>query len=138
MATKLEKPISRLIEVDGKEIEATLSPEEGGQLIFRPKGARGEKSRQRHSLEDLYAGKQAGMFAAVPPTESLDDQAGNPDLIDMGQLEALLMIDGDELMTPGVKGRVWRIIRDARDRRREDAGLPPVVGDRHREEGEKE
>jgi len=51
--TNLDKPVSRLVTVDEKEYEATLSPEDGGQLILRPKGTRGEKNRKRFSLADL-------------------------------------------------------------------------------------
>ena len=47
-------------------------------------------------------------------------------MVDLATLESLIMIDGDEVMTPAVKGRFWTIVRRERNRRREEAGQLPV------------
>ena len=123
--TNLDKPVSRLVTIADQETEVTLSPEEGGQLIFREKGKRGEKNRKRLSLAELLDQHEDSLFAVgqaeAPPALG---KAG-VDLIDLGSLEPLIMIEGEDF-SPAVKGKLWSLVRELRNRRREEAGLPAV------------
>jgi len=130
MPTELTKPVTRDsgLKRDGSPVYVSLVPtDDGGAVAFREKGKRGQGKviPLRHLMGDAQGIKRTPV---KPPAGEVDrDGLTAADTVDLGSLEARLMIDGEEVMTPDVKGRLWSIIREMREERREEMGLPPVL-----------
>ena len=131
MATTLDKPLIRetgLIN-NGRPVFVMLMPSEiGGSIIFREKGKKGKgiEITLQKVLESLTGGEkkleESRMVQKVyePTPEGVD-------LVNLGTLETRLMVDGEKVMTPDVKGRVFQIIREIREERREEVGAAPLI-----------
>jgi hypothetical protein len=123
MATKLTKPLVRDtgLERDGKPVTVTLVPTDiGGMIVFKQKGGRG-KGVEIPLMKLLDGAVGTVKRTPVKGTAELADN------VDMSTLEARIMIDGSDEWTPAIKGRFWSIIREMREERREDMGLPPLM-----------
>ncbi len=125
MATKLTKDVIREtdITVEDKTVFVSLSPDEGGSLKFRVKGARKESSITLRKVFGITANIPRTPVLAERPSGDSDDSV---DKVDLSTLESRVMIDGGEVMTPKVKGALFEIIREMREEAREDAGLPRI------------
>ena len=130
MATKLEKPLIRetnLVHNDKPVIVTLVPTKTGGNIIFKEKGGRGKGVEVPLSkvLADATGVVRTPVKAPAPtvPTGTAEDA----DLVDLGTLEARIMIDGTDKLTPDVKGHLWSIVREIREERREDLGLPVLV-----------
>ena len=125
-ATKLEKPLTRETELEhnGFPILAVLDPGNGGQLILRPKGLRAVSWAVSFRKLLAHASKAAPRAAQAPKVSGGREAAEKADLISMGEFEAMLMSDGE--LDAKTKGRIFEIVRQARDRRREAVGLERV------------
>ena len=128
MATALTKPLIREtgLQRDGKPVYVTLVPNSaGGSIVFKEKGGRkGVEVPLSKVMASALGIKRTPV--AHPDAEADDDNTDAADLIDMRTLEARVMIEGEGL-TPETKGCFWGIVREIREERREDLGLPPVV-----------
>ena len=122
----LEKPIGRLVDIDGTEVAVTMSPDNGGELTFREKGKRGEKNTSSIPIKEVMsrAVGSAGLFDGPPPPKAKG--SSDPDLVDLASLEARVMIAGGEDLPAQYKGVFFAIVRELRDERREDMKLPAV------------
>ena len=132
MATKLDKGVVREVALNGTIMVVTLAPSaEGGDLVFREKGT---KIRKQIKLAEVFGQSKSDVPAQrvstkKMPTVTRTEQDADPDLVPLAHLEALVMMDGDEALTDEVRGRFWRIVRDARDRRRAEMGFKDVLAE---------
>jgi len=126
MPTELTKPVTRDsgLERDGNPVYVSLIPtDNGGAVAFREKGKRGEG--KVIPLRKLFGAEGIKRTPVEAPAESMGDLS-KADTVDLGMLEARIMIDGEGLSLDA-KGRLWAIVREIREERREEMGLPPVV-----------
>jgi len=132
MPTTLDKPIIRDAGLtrNGKPVFVVLLPSsEGGSIAFREKGKHGKGveiplSRvMGTAFGDAEAAPAPAVKAEAAPVVKKE---GSGDLVDLASLEVRLMIDGESVMTPEVRGRLFEIVREIREEQREEIGLPPV------------
>ena len=138
MVTILDKPLIRETGLvnNGHPVFVMLMPSEtGGSIIFKEKGKKGQgvEITLQKVLESLTGGdkqEESRMVQKVyePTPEGVD-------LVNLGTLETRLLVDGEKVMTPDVKGRVFEIIREIREERREDAGAAPLIVGRIKKKG---
>jgi hypothetical protein len=131
MATELTKPIIRDtgLTVGKKPVFVTLIPtKDGGAIVLKEKGKRGKGTTVplKTLLEPREARDEEPVQQKRKPIMHEFEDPRTADLVDLGGLESRIMIDGEEMMTPAVKGRVWAIIREIREERREEFGLKKV------------
>lgn len=137
MATLLDKPLMRetgLVRENGKEIVVILNPSEGGgSLAFREKGKGGKgcEISLKTVMDSAFAGKtlevQSKPVNSGEPVEGeLRGPSYDSDLVNLADLEALIMISGDDVITTKVQSVLFDIVREAREQRREDLGEPKL------------
>jgi hypothetical protein len=152
MPTILDKPLIRdtgLTRNEKSVFVVMLPSSEGGTIAFKEKGKHGkgiEISLSRIMGIAFGDAEKAEKADKVEKTEQKEKKfvtvEGTTDLVDLGTLEARLMIDGQGVMTPEIKGRICDIVREIREERREELGMPPVYrgtkAQRHRENVERD
>ena len=127
MATTLDKPLIRETGLvrNGKQFLVMLVPSEmGGTVIFKEKGKHGKGIEV--ALMKMLETASGVTERTVEPLKVFVPAPAGVDLVDLGTLETRLMVDGEKVMTPDVKGRLFKIIREIREERREDAGSAPL------------
>ena len=127
MATELNKPLIRDtgLKSGDKPVYVTLIPtKDGGAIVLKEKGVRGKG--KTIPLKTLIGPEPTSDKPERKPVMSDIEDPRSADLIDMATLEARIMIDGEGMMTPAVKGKLQTIVREIREERREYFGLPAV------------
>lgn len=97
------------IKFEGAEVEVAIK---GTKLVF---------TRNGRSKSIPLAVVLANM------TESRPDGVSPADWVDLGTLEARLMVHAEEGYTTAARAALFNIVRGMRNERREDRDLPPVV-----------
>lgn len=140
MPTILDKPLIRDAGLfrNGKPVFVVLLPgAEGGSIAFKEKGKHGKGIEM--PLVRVMGMAFGDKEKAVPEAKKFVTVEGAEDLVDLASLEVRLMIDGEALMTPEVKGRFFEIVREIREERREQLGMEPVFrGTKARQKRENE
>lgn len=137
MATPLNKPLTRetgLMAGDNPVYVTLIPTKDGGAIVFKEKGTRG--SGKTIPLKSLIESPTERTPVVVD-----SEDPGTADLIDMATLETRIMIQAGEDMTPAIKGKLQSIVREIREERREEFGLPPVyrgTAKRRRDESERD
>lgn len=135
MPTILDKPLIRdtgLSRSDRQVFVVMLPSEDGGIIAFKEKGKHGkgiEISMNRVmglAFGDKDKEQEVKAVPAVHKVKKFVPADGEGDLVDLATLEARLMIDGMDIMTPEIKGRLFDIIREVREERREELSMPPI------------
>lgn len=138
MATTLDKPLIREtgLTVDGRPFMVLLLPSEtGGVVAFKEKCKRGKgiEVSLLSILSTALGGKKPDAAAEetpekVQPKKVFEGDPSSLDMVDLGSLENRLMIDAsEEMCNEAIKGKLWSIIREIREERREEAGAPMLV-----------
>jgi hypothetical protein len=130
MATELTAPLMREtgLKKGEREVFVVLSPSDtGGTISFREKGKGGKGAEIELSkvMDAAYGGE--AVPSGEPTAPALKScHPDDPDLVDLAILEARLMIQADEIIPLDVRAKVWEIIREIREERREDMGEPTI------------
>jgi hypothetical protein len=132
MPTILEKPLIREtgLKRDGNDVYVVMLPsDDGGVLAFKEKGKHGKGVEMALSkvMSDALGTPQAIEKPVVAKKVATEDEEHAVDLIDLGTLESRIMIEGEGMMSTEVKARLWTIIREIREERREEIGMPNLV-----------
>jgi hypothetical protein len=133
MAIKLNKPLIRdtgLVRDDKLVFVVLVPTDDGGVLAFKQKGKHGKGAEV--SLSKVLDELNGDVRKSEPPVAK---KKATPEIdrVDLAALEARIMIDGQDIMTPAVKGRLFAIVREMREERREDEGMTPVLRGASRE-----
>lgn len=126
MATELTAPLMREtgLKKGERDVFVVLSPSDtGGTISFREKGkgGKGAEIELVKVMEAAYGGDTIPDGEPTVPTLKAC-HPDNPDLVDLAILEARLMITTDEIIPLSVRSKVWEIVREIREERREDMG----------------
>jgi len=133
--TILDKPLIRdtgLSRSDRQVFVVMLPSSDGGIIAFKEKGKHGkgiEISLNRVmglAFGDKDKEPEVKAVPEVKKAKKFVTADGEGDLVDLATLEARLMIDGMDIMTPEIKGRLFDIIREVREERREELSMPPI------------
>jgi len=132
MATILDKPLMRETGLKNgeKEVFVILVPgSSGGTLVFKEKGKGGKGAEI--DLAKLMSSVLGGLpgesvSSGSDNTSPVSGDGNDPDLVDLAVLEARLMILPDSFLPQESKSRVWEIVRDIREERREDFQEPTI------------
>ena len=128
MATKLSTPLIRDtgLKSGKKPVFVTMIPtKDGGALVLKEKGKRGKgvtiplKTLLEPKEDKPEKKKRKPVMGGIEDPKTVD-------LIDLGYLETRIMMDGADVMTDVLKGRISSIIREIRDERREYFGFESV------------
>ena len=137
MPTNLDKSLIRDsgLTRNGNPVFVVLLPsEDGGQIAFKEKGKHGKgtsislKKVMGIAFGDAEDGSSETVVEKLVEKKSPSVSAteGSEDLVDLSSLESRLMIDGEPVMTAEVKSRLFEIVREIREERREELGLEPI------------
>jgi hypothetical protein len=137
MPTNLDKSLIRDsgLTRNGNPVFVVLLPsEDGGQIAFKEKGKHGQGTSisLKKVMGIAFGDEEDGSSEAVveklrdKKSPSVSATEGSEDLVDLSSLESRLMIDGEPVMTAEVKSRLFEIVREIREERREELGLEPI------------
>ena len=137
MPTNLDKSLIRDsgLSRNGNPVFVVLLPsEDGGDIAFKEKGKHGKGTSisLKQVMGIAFGDNEVKEIEDVSEkltrkSQSVSATDGSEDLVDLSSLESRLMIDGESVMTAEVKSRIFEIVREIREERREELGLEPIL-----------